>query len=261
MHPPGVACVPAVRSNQRVRQTVKTSFNAKHLSDPLRRRIELATAVAQERLLSTHVEHALRLLDLIGDQVPFDHALPIYTRLLRLSEDETRVITTRALAILGERAAGGGTWPELTVDSEDDVVDEGKGALSFIHHVRQRVRGRVNEELRRWIEVSAAATEVAILVTHVDNAINFVDVLDKEMAFTEAIELYLDALEVRDSIAEVTYYTAVARLKDRILPAAPARTDSKPAAATKSARVAGGEERRLHGGEERRLQVVDSDGD
>lgn len=235
---------------------MKPTVNSKNFSDPLRRRVELAIAVAQERLLATHVEHALRLLDLIGDQVPFDQALPIYTRLLRLSEDEARVITTRALAILGERAAGGDPWPELSAEPDDAEVDESRGPLSFIHHVRQRVRGRVNEELRRWIEVSAAATEVAVLVTHVDNAINFVDVLEKEMPFNDAIELYLDALEVRDSIAEVTYYTAIAKLKDRILPAK-ARANERERAGAQAR--PGSKEARAGNGEDRRLRVVEGD--
>ena len=230
--------------DQRARRPVKPSFNAKNLSDPLRRRIELAIAVAQERLLATHVEHALRLLDLVGDQVPFDQALPIYTRLLRLSEDEARVITTRSLAILGERAAGGDPWPELSAEPDESEADDARGALSLIHQVRQRVRGRVNEELRRWIEVSAAATEVAVLVTHVDNAINFVDVLEKEMQFSEAIELYLDSLAVRDSIAEVTYYTATAKLKDRILPTKQPR-EERAEPRQPAARATGGDERRL----------------
>ena len=250
MHPLGVR-TPVTRTDERARRPVKPTFHAKNLSDPLRRRIELAIAVAQERLLATHVEHALRLLDLVGDYVPFDHALPIYTRLLRLSEDEARVITTRALAILGERAAGGDPWPELEADSGEMESDDGRGPLSFIHQVRQRVRGRVNEELRRWIEVSAAATEVAVLVTHVDNAINFVDVLEKEMPFSEAIELYLDALGVRDSIAEVTYYTATAKLKDRILPAKK-QPEERPEPRGQG-RGSGG------GGEERRLRVVEGE--
>ena len=77
---------------------MKNPFSSKDLSEGMRRRVELAIAVSQERLLATHVEHALRLIRLVGDQVPFENALGIYTRLLRLSEDEARVITTRALS-------------------------------------------------------------------------------------------------------------------------------------------------------------------
>lgn len=202
---------------------MKNPFSSKDLTEPTRRRVELSIAVAQERLLSTHVEHVLRLIQLVGEQVPFENALAIYTRMLRLSDDEARVITTRALATLGEKVAGGReVWPELTTPDEEPPREKGgeknRSGKSVFNLMRQRLRGRVNDDMRRWVELSAARTEVAILHTHVENALSFVDLLEKEMANIEAVELYLDALEVRDSIAEVTAYMALAQLADRHLP-------------------------------------------
>jgi hypothetical protein len=196
---------------------VKNPFSSKDLSEPMRRRVELAIAVAQERLLSTHVDHALRLIQLVGEQVPFENALGIYTRLLRLSDDEARVITTRALAILGEQIvdSNSSTWVEARgepMESEDETQ------RSFLRNMRQRLRGRVKDDLRRWVELSAARTEVAILNTHVENSLNFVELLEKEQPPAESVELYLDALEVRESVAEVTYYLALARIADQQLP-------------------------------------------
>jgi len=196
---------------------VKNPFASKDLSDPMRRRVELAVAVAQERLLATHVDHVLRLIRLVGDQVPFESALNMYTRLLRLSEDESRSITTRALAIIGERATETEAWPELVTQAEAEQAQE-KGSRSFVKQIRQRLRGRVNDDLRRWVELAAARTEVAVLGTHVENAMSFVELLEKEMPFTEAVELYLEALDVRDSVAEVAYYMSLAKLADEHLP-------------------------------------------
>jgi hypothetical protein len=206
---------------------VKRIFGSNDISEPMRRRVELAIAVAQERLLSTHVAHALKLIQLVGDQVPFENALSIYTRLLRLSDDEARVITTRALATLGERAASSNVWPELAAEPEPEEEPETRPSFSFMNIMRQRLRGRVNEDLRRWVELAAARTEVALLDTHVENALNFVELLEKEQPITEAVELYLDALEVRESIAEVTYYLALARLAERYLPGGPRTTSEK----------------------------------
>jgi hypothetical protein len=194
---------------------VKNPFSSKDLSDGMRRRVELAIAVAQERLLSTHVDHALRLIQLVGDQVPFENALGIYTRLLRLSDDEARVITTRALAILGEQVADTPDWTDAAPEPEPA---EDESPRSFLRNMRLRLRGRVKDDMRRWVELSAARTEVAILYAHVDNAMNFIDLLEKDQPADEAVELYLDALEVRDSVAEVTYYLALGRLADQELP-------------------------------------------
>ena len=227
---------------------MKNPFASKDLSDPMRRRVELAVAVAQERLLATHVEHVLRLIRLVGDQVPFESALNIYTRLLRLSEDEARNITTRALAIIGEKATETEAWPELVTQAEVDQAQE-KGSRSFVTQIRQRLRGRVNDELRRWVELAAARTEVAVLGTHVENALGFVELLQNEMPFTEAVELYLEGLDVRDSVAEVAYYMALAKLADQQLPE---RTGPAPAAAEPV--PAGGT------GEARHLRVVEKEG-
>jgi hypothetical protein len=200
---------------------VKNPFSSRDLSEPMRRRVELAIAVAQERLLSTHVDHALRLIQLVGEQVPFDNALGIYTRLLRLSDDEARVITTRALAIIGEQVVDSPpAWPDQPGTEPVETDDDGS-RRSFLRNMRQRLRGRVKDDLRRWVELAAARTEVAILNTHVDNARNFIELLEKEQPSAEAVELYLDALEVRESVAEVTYYLALARIADEELPDVP----------------------------------------
>jgi hypothetical protein len=197
---------------------VKNPFS-KDLSEPMRRRVELAIAVAQERLLSTHVDHALRLIQLVGDKVPFENALGIYTRMLRLSDDEARVITTRALAILGEQVVDQGKPSPDWTEGRGEAPAEGEETQrSFMRNMRQRLRGRVNDDLRRWVELSAARTEVAILNTHVENSLNFMELLDKEQPPAESVELYLDALEVRESMAEVTYYIALSRLADEQLP-------------------------------------------
>lgn len=201
---------------------MKNPFAQKDMSEPMRRRVELAIAVAQERLLSTHVNHALGLIQLVGEQVPFENALNIYTRMLRLSDDEARVITTRALAILGEKAAETEEWPEFASDTAPPAPANGESARrKFMNAFRQRLRGRVKEDLRRFVELAAARTEIAILDTHVDNAMNFVELLEKELTFNEAVELYLEALEVRESIAEVAYYMALTRLSENFLPKRP----------------------------------------
>jgi hypothetical protein len=203
---------------------VKKPFASSNLSDTLRRRAELATAVAQERLLSTHVEHALELIELVGDKVPFENALSMYARLLRLTEEETRTITTRALAILGERAARSDTWPELITEAQAAAQEKAnRRQQGLFGGLRQRLRGRVNEDLRHWVELTAASTEVALLEAHVSNALGFVRLTEKELPFAAAVETYLDLMEVRDGIAEVVYYITLARLAEEQLPSRAAR--------------------------------------
>lgn len=214
---------------------MKNPFSSRDMSEATRRRIELAIAVAQERLLSTHVDHALRLIRLVGDRVPFENALGIYTRLLRLSDDEARVITTRALAVLGEQTRDTPDHNEAVMAAREADADENDSSRSFLRNMRQRLRGRVKDDLRRWVELSAARTEVAILNTHVENAVNFVELLDGELASAEAVDVYLDALEVRESVAEVTYYLVLARIADDELPDVKGGTGESTAAVAEPA--------------------------
>ena len=189
------------------------------LSDAAQKRADIAIAMAEERLLETHVEHAIKLIELTGNHIEFDEALDIYTRLLRLSADDARSITTQALARLGER----GEPASWTTEKKPAAKDAGDDRRSILTSFRSRLRGRVNDELRTWVEYQAARTEVALLETHVQNALHFVDILKAEVSANEAVEVYLDALEVRDSIAEVVYYIALARVAEDHLPSAGGR--------------------------------------
>jgi hypothetical protein len=192
------------------------------LSDSARKRVELAVAVSQEKLLSDHVDHALDLVALVNDNVTFSAALSIYTRLMRLDEDEAHNVRTRALAILGKKADEAGTLPDAVRDEADESSSSSgsSSGRSWFGGFTQRLRGRENEELRHRIELIAARTEVALIHTHVDNALHFVSFLREEDELDEqkSVELYLDALDVRESIAEVTYYLALARIADEVLP-------------------------------------------
>lgn len=189
------------------------------LSESARKRVELAVAVAQEKLLADHVDHALDLVALVDDDVSFTDALAIYTRMMRLDEDEAQNVSTRALAILGQEAEATGRMPSAEPRSAGGEEKSSSGRRWF-GQMKDRVRGRVNEDLRHRIELIAARTEVSLIHTHVDNALHFVDFLreEKDVDDQKAVELYLDALDVRESIAEVTYYFALSRMAEDVLP-------------------------------------------
>lgn len=198
-----------------IESRVKSLFVNRDLPDAVRRRIELAVAVARERLLATHVDHALAMIDLASERMSYVQSAEIYTRVLGLGEDEARTVSTRALATLGEKAAAE-DWPEPQPIPEPD---ERRGRRrTLLDLVRHRLRGRVDDALRQGVEFAAARAEVALLGAHVDNALEFLEILEKEMDPDDAVELYLDALDVRDGIAEVVYYKALAVLADRHLP-------------------------------------------
>src|SRR5690606_23270540 len=120
----------------------------------MQRQVDLTTAVCQERLLATHVQHVLALVDLVADRLPFADALDIYVRVLRLTPEQARNVGSRALAELGRRERGGAApvrrqpLPEGEED-EEPVRESHQGRSdALFSRLRRRVQGRVQEDLR-----------------------------------------------------------------------------------------------------------------
>lgn len=207
----------------------------KNTSRALQRQVDLTTAVCQERLLATHVRHVIAFVDLVSDRLPFDDALDIYVRILRLTPEQARNVGSRALAELGRREPGSRAFPaapagDLAQPEHDEeppkTAAAGVGRSEAIFsRLRRRVKGRVQDELRDRINLAAARTEDALLETHVENGLIFVRAVDEEMESPEAVELYLDTMLIPEGVADVIYNRALRILADQILPPVGGATD------------------------------------
>ena len=204
----------------------------KSTSRALQRQVDLTTAVCQERLLATHVRHVLALVDLVADKLPFDDALDIYVRVLRLTPEQARNVGSRALAELGRRDSTGVAPVRRQPIAEKDEADDEPVARSsgastsqarsdaLFSRLRRRVQGRVQEDLRHRINLAAARTEDELLETHVENALLFVRSLE-EVEEPEAIEHYLETMMLSEGTADVIYHRALRRIADEVLPPLP----------------------------------------
>jgi hypothetical protein len=200
-------------------------------SRAMQRQVDLTTAVCQERLLATHVRHVLALVDLVADRVPFDDALDIYVRVLRLTPEQARNVGSRALAELGrrDRARGVSTPPRtVPVEREEEPIEEADSAPradALFSRLRRRVRGRVQEDLRHRINLAAARTEDHLLETHVENSLLFITALSDDLAEAEAVERYLETMMLPEGTADVIYHRALRRIADDVLPPLPSGPD------------------------------------
>lgn len=213
------------------------------ISRAMQRQVDLTTAVCQERLLSTHVRHVLALVDLVHEELPFDSALDIYARILRLTPEQARNVGSRALAAIGRRT--GLTEADLNLDLEDDEDDElahrpGEDGGRFdavFSRVRRRIKGRVHDDLRQRINLAAARAEDSLFETHVNNALVFGKALAEEVPLHEAVDLYLDVMTIPEGVSDVIFNRALRVVADDVLPALePARvprrdTDGRAATA------------------------------
>jgi len=197
------------------------------ISRASQRQIDLTTAVCQERLLSTHVRHVLALVDLVADELPFDSAVDIYARILRLTPEQARNVGSRALAAIGRRSG----LPELEelnlslaeaeADEEEPIrpanQDEGRFDAVF-SRVRRRIRGRVKDDLRQTINLAAARAEDSLFETHVQSALVFGKALAEEVPLHEAVDLYLDVMAIPDGVSDVIFNRALRVVADDELP-------------------------------------------
>lgn len=197
------------------------------ISRSMQRQVDLTTAVCQERLLSAHVRHVLALVDLVADELPFDSAVDIYARILRLTPEQARNVGSRALAAIGRRT-GLTEAEELNLDLSDDdsdLVDEGpdrggeEGRFDAVFsRVRRRIRGRVKDDLRQRINLAAARAEDALFETHVQNALVFGKALSEEVPLHEAVDLYLDVMAIPEGVSDVIFNRALRVVADDVLP-------------------------------------------
>lgn len=197
----------------------------RNTSRAMQRQIDLTTAVCQERLLAMHVRHVLSLVDLTAEQLPFDAALDIYVRILRLNPEQARNIGSRALAALGEREG----LPEISDEDlrraeepPEEEAEEGGGRFDAVFsRVRRRIRGRVHEDLRHRINLAAARAEDAVFETHVENALVFAKALADEVPLPEAVEMYLEIMMIPEGASDVVFNRALRTVADDVLPPLP----------------------------------------
>lgn len=184
-----------------------------------RRELQVAAAVARESLLQTHVTQALELISLAGNRVSVMRMLQIYVRVNALSQADAELVTTRLLATLGggleDRAK-----PVVYVEGEDDVA----GDLPFFGVVRERLRGRTLNDLRRWVELHTGSTQVVLLEVHVQHALRFVAMLSESHTVSAALQVYADLVAVPKALADILYVFVLDRLASSELPAEPGAT-------------------------------------
>lgn len=199
----------------------------RNTSRAMQRQIDLATAVAQEKLLATHVRHVLALVNLVSGDLPFDAALDIYSRILRLNPEQARNVGSRAFAELGRRghAPEAGAQPVMLEDDPADREDARRGAAgdggrfeAVFSRVRRRIRGRVHDDLRQRINLAAARAEDSLFEQHVDNALEFARALSAEVPLHEAVDLYLEIMAVPDGVSDVVFNRALCQVADAELP-------------------------------------------
>jgi hypothetical protein len=194
-----------------------TRKTSRKLNAAKRRELEVAAAVAREAVLQLHVARAVKMIDMAGDKVSALRMVNIYLRLQSLAGPEGAIVANRVLALLGQRGHKG-PITTLYVEGEMDVQSEEPRSVFRI--VRDRLRGRVHLDLRRWVELHSGSTQVALLDIHVRHALRFVKELADTHSISEAVELYSELTGVAAAVEDALYVFVLDRLAADELPRA-----------------------------------------
>lgn len=172
--------------------------STRSLTDDTREQLELAAAVATEAVQDAHVRFALELLDEGGDRVSVERLIDAYARLLHFTDDQQRQLTDRVLGALGrdpDAARGTRLQPRRSV----------------VHRAATRLRGRVNPQLRVWLDRHAARAALSVLDLHVEHALRYAVILLDQRPPEEAARLYAETLGLRSTEAEMVRLRVLAR--------------------------------------------------
>jgi len=188
--------------------------------------------MAWEELVTTHTQQALAFIDLLREHMTFEEALVRYLREMDLTEAIANSIRTRVLVALEDRPAD---QPKLQLHEEpqdENAPDPGEGWRRFspgtvMKNVRERQKRQ--EEADRWVELAIARAEEAIILTHIDNAITFVALLDDEMSLGKAVQAYVGAVHLTGGRSQSVSQRTMARLAEVHLPAPEPDPRSTPA--------------------------------
>lgn len=179
-----------------------------------KRELQVAAAVARETLLHTHVSQAIEMIGLAGNRVSVIRMLDIYVRVNAIPHTDADLVTTRVLAMLGEHAIRG-ERPRVYVEGEDGIAE----SLPFVGIVRNRLRGRELNDLRRWVELHTGRTQVALLEIHVTHALRFVALLHETHTIAAALRVYTGFIAVPKALHDVLHIFVLDRLAVDELPA------------------------------------------
>ena len=193
------------------------------LPSAVRRHLDVATAGAQEALIEAHAVEALRLVAIVADDWSFSEALNYYFDELSISGPLATSIRNRALVRLEDERRLDASRPSMLrrqpgLAEDDDDERSMWGRLRPDRLVREiRERQHRQGETERLAQLVLAQAEEAMLLVHVDNALDFVALLDEEMAPDRAVSYYVDAIGVSGCRAQAVVQRAMVRVADALL--------------------------------------------
>ncbi|HEX6134732.1 MAG TPA: hypothetical protein VFZ24_12260 [Longimicrobiales bacterium] len=191
----------------------------------VRRKLEVASAMAWESLVEAHVDQATRFVSLLAGYEPIEDALPRYFREMDIQATMAAAVRTRVFTAIDEEEppdGSGDLFEDATLafprGTRADHFDDDDDGWDLLRRPQRVVRGvirrqRRNEEMERIVQLAIARAEEVLIRKHIENAIGFVALLADE-PFERAIEAYLSAVDLTGGRAQAVFQRTMAKLAD-----------------------------------------------
>lgn len=177
--------------------------------------------MAWEALIETHAARALEFIELMRGHAGFEEALTRYLREMDVTETIGSAIRTQVLIEL-EQPEQGAPYLQVHDAAAEEVPEDEPDVWDRLRPDRvvqgMRERQRRKEESDRWIELFIAAAEETLILTHIDNAITFVALLEGHLPMSKAVQYYLGAITLTGGRSQSVFQRTMARLAQVHLP-------------------------------------------
>lgn len=179
-----------------------------------RRELEVQAALAREAVTQFHVNSAISMIELAAGRVSAVRMLDIYLRMHGMVGPEAELLSYSVLAALGHRASKGSA-ASLFVEGEEPAPQE-RGSIMKL--MKNRLKGRVHHDLRRWVELATGAAQAGLIDIHVRHASRFARELTESHSILQAVDLYAEMAAVPVSLRDTLYIFLLDRLAGEELP-------------------------------------------
>ncbi|MEO8199589.1 MAG: hypothetical protein ABI679_03615 [Gemmatimonadota bacterium] len=190
--------------------SVSSLASMRQFPEAVRPRLQVAYARAREALITTHAEQAAQFTREFSRRLPAFDALDLYFKVVAVPLPMEDCIISRALVSLDlDRLQQVPTHPTFL-----ELIKGFHFELAFEGVRRQRQFLEVTLQLAR---LAGARASEAVLVTHVDNAMRIVDILEDTIWVDEAVSHYIHTFRLPLSTAHMVFQRARAQVVDRHL--------------------------------------------
>ena len=191
--------------------TVPSQMSLRRIPDALHLKARMVYAAGWDALIDTHTTQALQFLCEFAPRLPALDGLDLYFRVTAVPQEMQEAVRVRTLTTLDlESLAPLVPLPSLTGWQRlriDLVVEQ------------QRYRRRYYEKTLELARMVGARAAEAVIATHVENALEFIQLLSGVLPVHAATDRYLREFGLADSVAQMVLQRVQARVAGRELTA------------------------------------------